>query len=89
MQQTWQDPAYDLLPRLSTLTVPTLVITGDHDFIPVEIADHVAHALPNAKLVTIKDCGHFTYLECPEAVHRMVEDFLQSANDNERSRKNR
>jgi len=89
MQETWQDAAYDLLPRLSTLTVPTLVIAGDHDFIPVEIADHIAHALPNAKLVTIKDCGHFAYLECPEAVHRIVEDFLQSANDSERSRNNR
>jgi len=85
MQQTWQDAAYDLLPKLSTVTVPTLVIAGDHDFIPVEIAEHIAHALPNAKLVTLKDCGHFAYLECPEAVHRVVEDFLRSANDGERS----
>ena len=88
MQQTWQDAAYDLLPRLSTVTVPTLVIAGDHDFIPVEIAEHVAQALPNAKLVTMKDCGHFAYLECPEAVHRIVEDFLRSAHDSERSRSN-
>lgn len=77
MQQTWQDATYDLLPRLNTLTVPTLVIAGDHDFIPVEIAEHIAQALPNAKLVTIKDCGHFAYLECPDAVHRAVEDFLR------------
>jgi len=38
--------------------------------------------------VTLKDCGHFAYLECPEAVHRIVEDFLRSANDSERSRSN-
>ena len=84
MQQTWQDAAYDLPSRLSGLTVPTLVIAGDHDFIPAEIAEHVAHALPNAKLVTIKDCGHFAYLECPDAVHRAVEEFLRSANGSER-----
>jgi proline iminopeptidase len=77
MQQTWQDAAYDLLPRLRTVTVPTLVIAGDHDFIPAEIAEHVAQALPNATLVTLKDCGHFAYLECPEAVHRAVSDFLR------------
>ena len=77
MLETWQDAAYDLLPRLKTLTVPTLVIGGDHDFIPAEIAEHVAQALPNAKLVMIKDCGHFSYLECPDAVHRAVEDFLR------------
>jgi proline iminopeptidase len=81
MRQTWQDPAYDLLSRLSTLTVPTLVIAADHDFIPVEIAEHVAQAVPNARLVTIKDCGHFAYLECPDAVHRIVEEFLRSTND--------
>jgi len=86
MQQTWQDPAYDLLPRLNGLTVPTLVIAGDHDFIPVEIAEHIAQALPNAKLVTIKDCGHFAYLECPDALHRAVEEFLRSANGGEPSR---
>jgi proline iminopeptidase len=86
MQQTWQDAAYDLLPMLNTLTVPILVIAGDHDFIPVEIAEHVAQALPNARLVTIKDCGHFAYLECPDAVHRAVEDFLRSANGSARSR---
>jgi proline iminopeptidase len=77
MLQTWDDATYDLLPRLSAVTVPTLVIAGDHDFIPVEIAEHIAQALPNAKLVTMKDCGHFGYLECPEAVHRAVEDFLR------------
>lgn len=77
MQQTWQDAAYDLHPRLLTVTIPTLVIAGDHDFIPVAIAEHIAQALPNAKLVTLKDCGHFAYLECPEAVHRIVEDFLR------------
>lgn len=78
MQETWQDAAYDLLPRLNTLTVPTLVIAGDHDFIPAEIAEHVAKTLPSARLITIKDCGHFSYLECPDAVHRAVEDFLQA-----------
>jgi proline iminopeptidase len=77
MQQTWQDAAYDLLPRLRTVNVPTLVIAGDHDFIPAQIAEHVAQALPNATLVTLKDCGHFAYLECPEAVHRAVSDFLR------------
>jgi proline iminopeptidase len=67
-------------------TRSTLVIAGDHNFIPVEIAEHITQALPNAKWVTIKDCGHFAYLECPDAVHRTVEDFLRSANDSERSR---
>ena len=65
MRDTWQVVGYDLMPKLRSLPVPTLVIAGDHDFIPLEIAEHIARALPNAQLVTTKDCGHFAFLECP------------------------
>lgn len=79
MRDTWQNTGYDLSPRLRMLGIPTLVITGDHDFIPVEIAEHIARELPKATLVTIKDCGHFAYLECHDSVRRAIEDFLRSA----------
>jgi proline iminopeptidase len=77
MRDTWQVDSYDLLPKLRTLSIPTLVITGDHDFIPVEISEHIAGAIPNARLVTLKDCGHFTYLECAGGVRDALSDFLQ------------
>jgi proline iminopeptidase len=64
MRDTWQVEGYDLLPKLRTLNIPTLVISGDHDLIPGEVALHIARALPNAQLVTLRNCGHFTYLEC-------------------------
>jgi proline iminopeptidase len=76
MRDTWQLDGYDLLPKLRTLSIPTLVIYGDHDFIPVEIAAHIAEAIPSARLVTIKDCGHFTYLERPGDVRRALDDFF-------------
>jgi proline iminopeptidase len=34
MRDTWQVDGYDLLPKLRSLNIPTLVISGDHDFIP-------------------------------------------------------
>ncbi|GFE79514.1 proline iminopeptidase [Steroidobacter agaridevorans] len=79
MRDTWQNPNYDLLPKLRALPIPTLVVTGDHDFIPVDISEHIARAVPNAKLVTIKDCGHFAYLECRDAVRHALEEFFRSA----------
>lgn len=79
MRDTWQNTSYDLFPRLRSLAIPTLVITGDHDFIPIEIAEHIARAVPNARLVTIKDCGHFAYLECHDRVRQAIEDFFQFA----------
>jgi proline iminopeptidase len=86
MRDTWQVPGYDLLPKLRGLSIPTLVITGDHDFIPVEVAAHIARALPNATLVTIKGCGHFTYLECAAEVRSAVDDFIQRTGQKPRQR---
>ncbi len=77
MRDTWQVDGYDLLPKLRTLSVPTLVITGDHDFIPGEIAAHIARAIPNARLVTLRDCGHFTFLECAGDVRKAFDDFFR------------
>jgi proline iminopeptidase len=77
MRDTWQVASYDLLPKLRNLSIPTLVISGDYDFIPGEIAAHIAQAIPNARLVTIKDCGHFSYLECAGEVRQALDDFFR------------
>jgi proline iminopeptidase len=79
MRDTWQVEGYDLLPKLRDLKIPTLIVAGDHDFIPGAIGEHIAAALPNARLVTIKSCGHFSYLECPDDVHRAIDGFIRGA----------
>ena len=76
MHDSWDIADYDLLPRLRTLRVPTLVITGDHELIPPEMAEHIASAMPNATLITLAGCGHFAYLECPREVHDAIDAFL-------------
>jgi proline iminopeptidase len=76
LQETWLAEGYDLHPRLGKLQVPTLVIYGDHEFIPAACANHIAAAIPTARLVTMKDCGHFSYLECPDAVGKEIRGFL-------------
>jgi len=79
MNDTWSSDQYDLLPKLTTLSIPTLVIYGDYDFIPVATARHITQAIANARMVTLKDCGHFSYLECPLDVHKHVDDLLHGA----------
>jgi len=76
MRDTWEAPGYDLLPRLRSLRIPALVITGADDFIPVDVAERIAGALPEARLVTLENCGHFAYLECTGAVRSAVDDFF-------------
>jgi len=75
-RDTWSLPGYDLLPRLRSLRVPTLVIVGEQDFIPPTIARAIAQALPEATLVAIPHCGHFAYLECRSAVRNALNNFF-------------
>ena len=77
MADTWQQPSYDLMPRLASLRMPTLVLWGDRDFIPREISEHLVGSLPQARLVTLEACGHFAYLECPAAVRTALQDFAR------------
>ena len=79
MRDTWQHADYDLLPRLRGLKISTLVLYGDSDFIPAAIAEHIAGAIPNARLVPLKDCGHFAYLECPGDVRNALQEFLRGS----------
>ncbi|HEY2359790.1 MAG TPA: alpha/beta fold hydrolase [Candidatus Angelobacter sp.] len=78
MSETWAVPEYDLLPRLKSIKIPTLVITADHEFIPISTAEHIARAIPKARLVTLKDCGHFSYLESPIAVREQIDALFRS-----------
>jgi proline iminopeptidase len=78
MADTWQAPAYDLMPKLKALKMPALIIYGDHDFIPREISEHIVAAMPRARLVTLANCGHFSYLECPADMRRALDDFFGS-----------
>lgn len=76
MRDTWLIDDYDLMPKLGSLNIPTLVIYGKHDFVPEQVASHIASAIPNSNLVTF-DCGHFAYLECPDEVRSALKNFFQ------------
>ena len=85
MRDTWDVAGYDLLPKLRSLRIPTLIIAGDHDFIPIEVVEHIARAIPGAQMVTLRDCGHFAYLGGAE-VRSALKDFLRRASTAQRQR---
>lgn len=76
VNETWLSDEYNLLPRLRQLNIPTLIIHGEYDHIPVDCAIHVAQAIRTARFALLKDCGHFSYLECPEKVRKEIMDFF-------------
>jgi pimeloyl-ACP methyl ester carboxylesterase len=67
-----------LAERLSELTLPTLVITGDDDrIVPTEQSVRLAEELPNAQLVVIPQCGHLPHEEHPAEFMQAVTEFLK------------
>lgn len=77
--ETYASAEYNLLPQLSQLRVPTLILHGDYDFVPLACAAHIAEAIPGARLVVLRDCGHFSYIEHPDAVHSTLSEFFQAS----------
>jgi pimeloyl-ACP methyl ester carboxylesterase len=69
---------FDLRPELGAITAPTLVITGDEDFIcgPV-CADEIAAGIAGARKVIVGDSGHMIFVEQPEEFEREVAEFLE------------
>ena len=56
-------------------SIPTLVLHGEDDFVPVEFAARIAETVPGARLSVLPGCGHFTYLEAPERVFEEISRF--------------
>lgn len=75
-QSIWESLGdFDLQPALRGVRIPTLVIHGEDDPIPIESARAAAAAL-NAEFVVLPDCGHVPYVEQPQALFGSVETFL-------------
>ncbi len=70
---------FDLRDRLPRITAPTLVITGEDDFICGPIcAAEISAAIPGAHQVIVGDSGHMVFVEQPQAFHDEVSGFLES-----------
>jgi pimeloyl-ACP methyl ester carboxylesterase len=69
--------SFDLRPELVRITAPTLVLTGEDDFIcgPV-CAREIAGCVDGAETVLLSDCGHFVFVEQPDAFADAVRGFL-------------
>jgi pimeloyl-ACP methyl ester carboxylesterase len=68
--------AFDRSGDISTITLPTLVITGSEDLLfPPETADMLVQLLPTARLETIRNAAHSIHSEQPDAFCRAIITF--------------
>ncbi len=68
----------NLLPELGKITVPTLVVVGDDDFIcdKVSQADRITKQIPSSYEIVVADAGHFCWFEQPKPFFDGVEGWL-------------
>jgi pimeloyl-ACP methyl ester carboxylesterase len=68
---------FDLRGLHERIKAPTLVITGDDDFICGPLcANEIAAGIKGSTKVILGDTGHMIFIEQPEAFHTQVADFL-------------
>lgn len=67
----------DLLPEVSAIDKPTLMIWGERDDeVPVSVAKRMKDQLSNAKLLVVPGAGHFVHNDEPALVESEIEAFL-------------
>lgn len=69
----------DNRPLLAAIQCPTLIIVGaDDQLTPVKVADELRDGIGGSRLEVIPDCGHLSTLEQPEAVNRLLAQWLEA-----------
>ena len=69
--------AVDRLPELASLTVPALVLVGEHDEPFLKPSCRMAEAIPGAELVVIPDAAHSPQFENPDPWWKALRGFLE------------
>ena len=68
----------DLREVLPTINVPTVVLHGGQDVrAPREVAEALATAIPNARMVILEGVGHVSCAEAPEPFTAELSSFLR------------
>jgi pimeloyl-ACP methyl ester carboxylesterase len=68
--------SWNIKSRLGSIRKPTLVVAGEEDqATPVAANKFLADNIPDARLITVKDVGHFHQLEKPLEFNATLKEF--------------
>jgi pimeloyl-ACP methyl ester carboxylesterase len=68
-----------LILALPSAELPALFVHGEDDPLPLRSTTETAALIPGARVETIPDCGHFPWLERPEAFRAAVERLVRGS----------
>lgn len=67
----------DSTETLAHITVPTLILAGEHDkIIPLSEMQFLQKNIPESRLEIIKDAGHLSNMENPDEFNKVIAEFL-------------
>lgn len=69
--------AYDMWNVVASIRVPTLIVHGTADPMPLDMPRELARTIPGAQLVVLEDVGHFPYIEKPNETYAAINEFLR------------
>ncbi|MFK8331323.1 alpha/beta fold hydrolase [Pseudomonas sp. BJa5] len=65
--------------RLAQISCPTLVITADQDYTPIQLKERYVRLIPQARLAVIEDSRHATPLDQPQVFNQTLLHFLSAS----------
>ncbi|HYR14067.1 MAG TPA: alpha/beta hydrolase, partial [Mycobacterium sp.] len=72
----WLQPVVIEPADLKKISIPVLVMAGDHDFTSVEENAEIFRDLPRGQLIIVPASGHGTFRSRPELVNLAIREFL-------------
>ena len=76
--QNMRNIKFDCSNKLKNFDSPVLIIQGEEDIIPKQIAEKSHMVYKNSELVYIPKCAHYGWLEQPEIYFNTINGFLSS-----------
>ena len=77
--EMWLEPIVIEPADLKKISIPVLVMAGDHDFTSIEENAEIFRALPHAQLIIVPASNHGTFNSRPDLVNLAIREFLDQS----------
>jgi len=69
--------SFDFKDKLPSIRVPTLIVTGDEDYVVNPQNSYIMNqSIPNSKLIILRGAGHLAIIERAEDYNKVVLNFI-------------
>lgn len=72
---------WDVADRIDRICCPTLILSGEHDYLPLDAKQNCARRISGAEFVVIEDSRHATPVDQAQRFNEIVLDFLWRETD--------